>query len=483
MYNVSLMFLLKSLAGRKITYFDLTTYFLDRIKKFDFLLNSFITVDYCFSLQMAKYLDYLVSKKCNTSFLFGVPFAQKDNFCTKGLKTTCGSQLLESFIPSYDSTISIKLKRNNFILVGKTNMDEFSMGSSGENSFFGPTRNPWDLSKIPGGSSSGSAASVAARLIPFSIGSDTGGSVRQPAAYCGIVGFKPTYGLLSRYGLISFSSSLDQVGILCTSVEDCFFVLTNLIDYQLNDLTKCCRDIFFKNVITGLLDDNIINIGVLRESYSEGVTSDVIKAFDLAVNIFKKLGFKVRVVSIPSFSLSLSAYYVFSSIESSSNLLRYDGIRYGFYQKFKANKFDFRDKFLGLEVKRRILLGTYLLTYLNDIDFYSNAKLIQNKLINECLEIFKKVDLILSPTTASCAFQLGEKFTNPLAMYLTDIFTSFVNLVGLPAISIPNGFSKCGLPLGIQLIGNYYREDILLKVAYKYQEQTKWHTCIPPMFI
>lgn len=298
MFNLSLKILLENLYRKKINYFDLTIYFLDRIKKFDFLLNSFITVDYYFSLQIARCLDYLRTKNHYSSFSFGVPFAQKDNFCSKGLQTTCGSRMLRSFIPSYDSIILSKLKKNNFILVGKTNMDEFSMGSSGENSFFGPTRNPWNLSRTPGGSSSGSAAAVAARLIPFTIGSDTGGSIRQPAAFCGIVGLKPTYGVLSRYGLISFASNLDQAGILCKTVDDCFIIFQNLISQPICDLTGSCSEAFLAKNIS--VHSNVC-IGVLKESYSEGVSNDVVAALNSSIAVLKTLGFRIKIISISSF--------------------------------------------------------------------------------------------------------------------------------------------------------------------------------------
>lgn len=486
MHNLSLLNLVQKLKKKEITSYFLVNYFLTRIKKFDHLLNSFVTINFS-SLQDAKLIDYILSKKKEDfSFFFGIPFAQKDNFCTKGLRTTCGSRVLNFFVPSYDSDITLKLKKNNFILLGKTNMDEFSMGSSGETSFFGPVRNPWKLSKVPGGSSSGSAAAVAARFVPFAIGSDTGGSVRQPAAFCGLVGFKPTYGLFSRYGLISFSSSLDQMGILSKTVEDCFFVFNALQSSITNtDLTECCKftfltkyTYFFSKIIIGVLDDSCF----------DGVSNDVVRLYDSTIICLQQMGFTITEIKIPSFFLSLPAYYIFSSIEASSNLLRFDGFRYGcndFIFKKKKNDFffNFRDFFFGLEVRRRLILGTSLLLQnKRNVDFYSNAKLIQSKVIGDCVDLFKKIHLMLVPTTASSAFNLNEKFNDPLAMYLTDVFTTFVSLAGLPAISVPVGFSADGLPIGVQFIANYYQEDLLFAVTHKYQLKTDWHKSIPYYF-
>lgn len=471
------------LRAGKVSFTELTTFFLQRIENYDIFLNSFITVDRKGSLKCSKNLDNTKNKK-KEDFFCGVPYAQKDVFCTKGLKTTCASKMLSNYISPYDATVTIALKKRNFILIGKTNMDEFSMGSSGETSFYGVTRNPWNLNYVPGGSSSGSAASVAARLVPFALGSDTGGSVRQPASFCGITGFKPTYGSISRYGLIAFTSSLDQCGILAKTVEDCAYVFENLVFFDYKDSTNFCEK---KNDYTSFLNKSIkcIRIGVLTESILKNISNECLDVFYNSLDVFRKLGCSITTVTIPSFDLSLSAYYVFSSIECCSNLLRYDGFRYGFFNKknmeYSKNCVRTRTDGFGDEVKRRILLGTHLLTSTKN-NHYEEAQLLQNNIIQDCVRLFKDIDVFLCPTTATAAFKLDEKCDAPLSMYLTDIFTTFVNLAGLPAISIPIGFTKNNLPVGAQLVCKHFNENLLFNVAHSYQNETDWHKYVPILF-
>lgn len=484
MYRKSIKELISYLKTGKISYTELTLIFLERIKKYDLFLNSFITVDYVNSINTSYKLDH--SKQINVANAnLGIPFGIKDSFCCNGLKTTCGSRILSTFIAPYDSTVSNKLKTSNFIILGKTNMDEFSMGSSGETSFYGLTRNPWDFNRVPGGSSSGSASSVAARLVPFTLGSDTGGSVRQPASFCGVTGFKPTYGSISRYGLIAFSSSLDQCGIITKSAEDCAYVFSNLVGADNKDLTSYCRN--GQNYIKSI-NNNIIGVkvGIFTDDLIAGISKDVSCALVESIKILQNLGCIIKEVTLPSFDTAVSAYYVFSSIECSSNLLRYDGFRYGFKGSkegdYNRNCFLTRSFGFGEEVKRRILLGTYLATRKN-INYYENALLVRNKLINECIDIFREVDILFCPTTATTAFKINERVSDPLTMYLSDVFTTFVNLAGLPAISVPIGFSENYLPIGAQFVSVHFNECLLLNVACVYQENTDWHTRIPAFFV
>ncbi|OGT26699.1 MAG: aspartyl/glutamyl-tRNA amidotransferase subunit A [Gammaproteobacteria bacterium RIFCSPLOWO2_02_FULL_42_14] len=483
MHRHTVATLSKLLHDKKISSVELTKHFLARIKQFSQTLNAFITVTEENALQQAKIAD---EKRAgdHASTLTGIPIAQKDVFCTKNIKTTCASKILHNFVAPYDATSVEKCNAQNLVLLGKTNMDEFAMGSSNENSFFGPVKNPWDMTCTPGGSSGGSAASVAARLTPIATGTDTGGSIRQPAALCGITGLKPTYGRVSRYGMIAFASSLDQGGILSQTAEDAALLLNVIAGHDVKDSTSINQAV---PDYTKTLNDTIKNrvIGLPQEYFTGGLDPSVEKNIQDAIHQYEKLGARFKKISLPHTDLATSAYYVIAPAEASSNLARYDGVRYGYRCDNPKNLDDLykrsRTEGFGDEVKRRIMIGTYVLSSGFYDAYYLKAQKIRRLILNDFVKAFESVDCILTPTAPTPAFKLGEKSTDPVAMYLSDIFTIAVNLAGLPGISIPAGFVN-QLPIGLQLIGKHFEEGMILNLAHQFQQATDWHARMPKGF-
>ena len=481
MINASLKQLSQALAARQISSVELSTLFLDRIERLNPTLNAFVTVDREKSLKMAVAADARIAAG-TAGQLTGIPIAQKDIFCAEGWTTTCGSKMLANFVSPYDATVIQKMHTEaGLVSLGKTNMDEFAMGSSNETSFFGPVRNPWDSSRVPGGSSGGSAAAVAARLAPAATGTDTGGSIRQPAALCNLTGLKPTYGVVSRYGMIAFASSLDQAGPMAASAEDCALLLNTMVGFDERDSTSLDRPVedYTRDLEKPL---NGLRIGLPKEFFGEGCDAAVMAAVRAAIAEYEKLGATMVEVSLPNSHLSVPAYYVIAPAEASSNLSRFDGVRYGYrapeydnleqmYEKTRAQGF-------GAEVKRRIMIGAYVLSHGYYDAYYLQAQRIRRLIADDFVEAFKSCDVIMGPTSPSTAFKLGEKAADPVQMYLSDIYTIAVNLAGLPGMSIPCGFVD-GLPVGLQLIGNYFAEGQLLNVAHRYQLATDWHVRRP----
>ncbi|WP_412478571.1 Asp-tRNA(Asn)/Glu-tRNA(Gln) amidotransferase subunit GatA [Azonexus sp. IMCC34839] len=477
MIHASLKELSQALAAKQISSSELTTLFLDRIERLNPEINAFVTVDRQKSLKMAAEADARIAAG-TAGQLTGVPIAQKDIFCAEGWLTTCGSKMLSNFVSPYDATVIRKMHAEaGLVSLGKTNMDEFAMGSSNETSFFGPVRNPWDRERVPGGSSGGSAAAIAARLAPAATGTDTGGSIRQPAALCNLTGLKPTYGLVSRYGMIAFASSLDQGGPMAASAEDCALLLNTMVGFDERDSTSLDRPVedYARDLEKPLAG---LRVGLPKEFFGEGCDAEVMAAVQAAIKEYEKLGATCVEVSLPNSHLSVPAYYVIAPAEASSNLSRFDGVRYGYrapeygslddmYMKSRAQGF-------GEEVKRRILIGAYVLSHGYYDAYYLQAQRIRRLIANDFVEAFKVCDVILGPTSPSTAFKLGEKAADPVQMYLSDIYTIAVNLAGLPGMSIPCGFAG-GLPVGLQLIGNYFDEARLLNVAHRYQMATDWH--------
>lgn len=481
MLNSSLKQLATLLAEKKISSVELTRLFLDRIHKLNPRLNAFISLDEKISLAQAKAADEkLASGKGHP--LTGIPIAQKDIFCAKGWLTTCGSKMLSNFVSPYDAHVIEKFNAAGVINLGKTNMDEFAMGSSNETSYYGPVKNPWNENTVPGGSSGGSACAIAARLAPAATGTDTGGSIRQPAALCGISGIKPTYGLASRYGMIAFASSLDQAGPMAKSAEDLALLLNLMVGFDSRDSTSLDRkpEDYTRDLaqpLTGL------KIGLPKEYFADGLNSEVAKSIEEALVVYKKLGAQTVEISLPHTRLSVPVYYVIAPAEASSNLSRFDGVRYGYraekykdltemYEKSRAEGF-------GAEVKRRILIGTYVLSHGYYDAYYIKAQKLRRLIAEDFTQAFKQCDVIMGPTSPTTAFNLGEKNADPVQMYLSDIYTIAVNLAGLPGMSIPAGFSNTKLPIGIQIIGNYFSEAKMLNVAHQYQLATDWHQQIP----
>ncbi|AXS78670.1 Asp-tRNA(Asn)/Glu-tRNA(Gln) amidotransferase subunit GatA [Dechloromonas sp. HYN0024] len=477
MINASLKQLSQALAAKQISSVELSTLFLDRIERLNPTLNAFVTVDREKSLTMARAADARIAAG-TAGLLTGIPIAQKDIFCAEGWTTTCGSKMLANFVSPYDATVIHKMHAEaGLVSLGKTNMDEFAMGSSNETSFFGPVRNPWDTSRVPGGSSGGSAAAVAARLAPAATGTDTGGSIRQPAALCNLTGLKPTYGVVSRYGMIAFASSLDQGGPMAASAEDCALLLNTMVGFDERDSTSLDRPLedYSRDLEKPL---NGLRIGLPKEFFGEGCDAEVMAAVRAAIAEYEKLGATTVEVSLPNSHLSVPAYYVIAPAEASSNLSRFDGARYGYrapdyanleqmYEKTRAQGF-------GAEVKRRIMIGAYVLSHGYYDAYYLQAQRIRRLIADDFVEAFKHCDVIMGPTSPSTAFKLGEKAADPVQMYLSDIYTIAVNLAGLPGMSVPCGFVG-GLPVGLQLIGNYFAEGQLLNVAHRYQQATDWH--------
>ena len=472
-----------ALAAGELSSAELTQSYLDRIDA-NKQLNAYITVDNDQALAQAKAADAMRAKG-EVVALTGIPLAQKDIFCTDGLLTTCGSKMLGNFIAPYDATVISKFKQAGAVTLGKTNMDEFAMGSSNETSFFGPVKNPWNTDVVPGGSSGGSAAAVAAALAPAATGTDTGGSIRQPAAFCGITGLKPSYGRVSRYGMIAFASSLDQGGPMTRTAEDAALMLNIMAGFDERDSTSLNEPV---PDFTAGLNYSLkgLKIGLPEEFFGDGLNDEVHKAVDAAIEEYKKLGAEVVSVSLPNSNLAVPCYYVLAPAEASSNLSRYDGVRFGYraeeygdlvdmYQKTRAQGF-------GEEVKRRIMIGTYALSAGYYDAYYLKAQQLRRLIAEDFRQAFELCDVIMGPTAPTTAFALGDKTDDPVSMYLNDIYTISVNLAGLPGMSIPAGFDSNGLPIGLQLIGPYLDEAKLLNVAHQFQQVTDWHTRTPAAF-
>lgn len=483
MHKKTLAELSAGLAAREFSSRELTQHFLDRIKRFDGEINSFVTVCNELALQQADAAD-AARAAGEFSALTGIPFAQKDIFCTTGVKTTCGSKMLDNFISPYNAAVIEKFNAAGAVMLGKTNMDEFAMGSSNETSFYGPVKNPWDKSKVPGGSSGGSAASVAARLAPASTGTDTGGSIRQPAALCNLTGLKPTYGRISRWGMIAFASSLDQAGPMAQSAEDAALMLNVMSGHDARDSTSIVHEV--PDYTANLADDiKGLRIGLPKQYFGEGLDAGVAKVIEAAIAELKKLGAVIVEIDLPTSDLAVPAYYVIAPAECSSNLSRFDGVRFGhrcenpkdltdLYKRSRAEGF-------GAEVKRRIMVGTYALSAGYYDAYYLQAQKVRRLIKEDFARAFEKCDVIAGPTSPTVAFGLGEKQANPIAMYLSDIYTIATNLAGLPGMSLPAGFEK-NLPVGLQLIGNFWSEARLLNVAHRYQQVTDWHRRLPAEF-
>jgi aspartyl-tRNA(Asn)/glutamyl-tRNA(Gln) amidotransferase subunit A len=471
------------LMRKEVTSREITESVLKRIARVEDRIHAFITLTPDVARQQAALADARIQKG-ETTPLTGIPLAIKDLICTQGVRTTCGSHILENYIPPYDATVIEKLKAAGAVLVGKANMDEFAMGSSTENSFFGPTRNPWDLERIPGGSSGGAAAAVAAGECIASLGSDTGGSIRQPASCCGVVGIKPTYGRVSRYGLVAFASSLDQIGPFSKDVRDAALLLQAICGHDFRDSTSV-------NVpvpdFTQSLVDNVrgMILGIPKECFREGLDPEVESAFREAVRNLEKLGAKTVEVSLPHSEYALAVYYIIAPAEASSNLARYDGVKYGFRAKGSFDLMEMyketRSQGFGAEVKRRIMLGTYALSAGYYEAYYRKAAQVRTLVRQDFEKTFAHCDVLLTPTAPTPAFKLGEKVDDPLQMYLSDIFTIPCNLAGLPGLSLPGGFSKQGLPIGLQILANHFQEEKMLRAAYVYEQNTEYHLRQPAL--
>ncbi|KAF0163763.1 MAG: aspartyl-tRNA(Asn)/glutamyl-tRNA (Gln) amidotransferase subunit A [Rhodocyclaceae bacterium] len=483
--NSSLRQLSAALAAKKVSAVELATLFLDRIDKFNPALNAFITLDRDKTLAQAQAADEKLRVGAGDtaiSPLTGIPLGHKDIFCTKGWRTSCGSQMLANFVSPYDANVVEKLAGAGMVTLGKLNMDEFAMGSSNETSYFGPVKNPWDVSRVPGGSSGGSAAAIAARLTPAATGTDTGGSIRQPAALCGLTGLKPTYGVVSRYGMIAFASSLDQGGPMAKSAEDCALLLNAMAGFDPRDSTSLERpaEDYGRDLEKPLAG---LKIGLPKEFFGAGMDDDVRAAVDAALAEYRKLGATTVEVQLPNSGLSVPAYYVIAPAEASSNLSRFDGVRYG----YRAPEYDdltemysrSRAQGFGAEVKRRILIGTYVLSHGYYDAYYLQAQKIRRLIAADFVEAFKECDVIMGPTSPSVAFAFGAKSADPVQMYLSDIYTISTNLAGLPGMSLPCGFGANNMPVGLQIIGNWFGEAKMLNVAHQYQKATDWHTRMP----
>ena len=474
----------RRLHARDISSRELTELYLGRIDRLDAQLNSFITVTPEAALAAADAADQRLARGEDAPLL-GLPVAQKDIFCTRGVRTSCGSRMLDPFVAPYDATVVERMNAAGAVTVGKTNMDEFAMGSSNETSFYGPVRNPWDLDRVPGGSSGGSAAAVAARLVPAATGTDTGGSIRQPAAFCGITGIKPTYGRVSRYGMIAFASSLDQGGPMAASAEDCALMLNAMAGFDPRDSTSVERpaEDFRSGLGAGLEG---LRIGLPKEFFGEGLDPAMRVVIETALAVLRDRGAKLVEISLPNSSLSVPAYYVVAPAECSSNLARYDGVRYGHRCSDPADLMDLytrsRAEGFGAEVKRRIMIGTYVLSAGYYDAYYLKAQKVRRLIADDFRRAFADVDVIAGPTTPEVPFLLGEKSADPLKMYLSDIYTIAVNLAGLPGLSMPAGCIG-NLPAGLQLIGNYFDEARLLNVAHQFQQDTDWHARMPAAFV
>jgi aspartyl-tRNA(Asn)/glutamyl-tRNA(Gln) amidotransferase subunit A len=483
MFGKTVKELSDALRRKEFSSKELTTAYLEHSKALNKEVNAFITFDEEQTLAQAKLADEILSTD-NATTLTGIPIAHKDIWCAKDWITTCGSRMLENFRSPYDAHIIKRFKEYGAVTLGKTNMDEFAMGSSNETSWFGNVKNPWDLGRVPGGSSGGSAAAVAAGMTPASTGTDTGGSIRQPAALCGISGLKPTYGLVSRYGMIAFASSLDQGGPMAKSAEDLAILLEAMVSFDAKDSTSLEKSaVNYSRMINKSVKG--LRIGIPKEYFSDEIAPDIQKGVQEALKEYEKLGAKLVDINLPTSPLSVAAYYVIAPAEASSNLSRFDGVRYGYrapdysdlndmYAKTRAQGF-------GAEVKRRILIGTYVLSHGYYDAYYLKAQKVRRLISQDFAKAFKACDMIMSPTTPSTAFKIGEKVSDPVQMYLSDTFTIAANLAGLPAMSIPCGLDQNQLPIGLQLIGNYFDEAGMIAAAHQYQCATDWHLKKPPL--
>jgi aspartyl-tRNA(Asn)/glutamyl-tRNA(Gln) amidotransferase subunit A len=481
MLNSTVTELSDALAAKKVSSVELTRLYLDRIKGLNGQLNAFITVDEERSLAQARIADQRRSRG-EAGALTGVPVAHKDIYCTKGFRTTCGSKMLANFRSPYDAHVIERFNAAGAVLLGKTNMDEFAMGSSNETSHFGPVRNPWDPGRVPGGSSGGSAAAVAARMAPAATGTDTGGSIRQPAALCGISGLKPTYGVVSRYGMIAFASSLDQGGPMAKSAADLALLMNAMAGFDARDSTSLERpaEDYGRAMNLELAG---LRIGLPKEYFAEGLEPDVRARVTETVTWFQGQGAKTVEITLPNTALAVPVYYVIAPAEASSNLSRFDGVRYGHRAKDYADLNDMyrrtRAEGFGTEVKRRIMIGTYVLSHGYYDAYYLQAQKVRRMIAKDFTEAFTRCDLIMGPTSPSTAFALGAKSGDPVQMYLNDIFTIPAPLAGLPGLSIPCGFDARGLPVGLQIMGNYFAEAKMLGAAHRYQQATDWHLRAP----
>ena len=478
--------LIEKLEKKELTSTEITQSYVDRIKEKELEVQAFVTTLEDDALKQAKNIDKKRESGEITNKLAGIPIGIKDNMCTKGIKTTCSSRMLENFVSPYDATVVEKLNSENLIDLGKLNMDEFAMGGSTEYSYFHKTFNPWNLNKVPGGSSGGSAAAVAANMVPWALGSDTGGSIRQPSSFCGVVGLKPTYGLVSRYGLVAFASSLDQIGPITKDVEDAAILLNLIAGHDEKDTTSADMS---KRDYTKNLKRNIKGkkIGVPKEFFGEGINAEVKEKLQQAIETYKELGADVEEFSLDIAKYSLATYYIIACAEASSNLGRFDGIRYGYrtpeFSNLKELYKKSRSEGFGPEVKRRIILGTYVLSSGYYDAYYKKAQQVRTLVMNEFNKAFEKYDVILTPTAPTVAFDIGSKSNNPLEMYLADICTVSVNIAGLPGISIPCGVDSEEMPVGMQLIGNKFDEEKLLNMAYIFEQKTKFREKYSPKFI
>jgi aspartyl-tRNA(Asn)/glutamyl-tRNA(Gln) amidotransferase subunit A len=471
------------LEAGEVSSVQLTEHFLARIKAHDPELNSFISVTETQALAAAAEADAQRSAG-KAGPLTGIPIAHKDIFCTRGVKTSCGSKMLDNFASPYDATVVEKLQQAGVVMLGKTNMDEFAMGSSNETSFYGAVKNPWNTRAVPGGSSGGSAASVAARLAPAATGTDTGGSIRQPASFCGITGLKPTYGRVSRYGMIAFASSLDQAGPMAQSAEDCALLLNAMSGFDPRDSTSLEEDV---PDYRAELDKPLagLRIGLPKEYFGEGLSAEINAVVQTALQQYRDMGAEIIDISLPNTHLAVPVYYVVAPAECSSNLSRFDGVRFGhrcenpkdleeLYKRSRGEGF-------GEEVKRRIMVGTYALSAGYYDAYYIKAQKLRRMISNDFKQAFEKVDVIMGPAAPETAFNIGEKTDDPISMYLSDIYTIAVNLAGLPGMSVPAGFSN-NMPVGLQIIANHFEESRLLNVAHQYQQQTDWHKQTPEAY-
>jgi len=472
----------KKLKNRELSVTELTQDYLRKIEQLNPQLNAYTTINRENALEKAKALDANWNAIADLP-LAGIPIAHKDIFCTKGIKTSCGSKMLDNFISPYDATVVSKLNDAHTVMLGKTNMDEFAMGSSSENSFYGPCKNPWATNHVPGGSSGGSAAAIAAGLTPAASGTDTGGSIRQPASFCGITGIKPTYGRVSRYGMIAYASSLDQGGPMAHTVEDCALMLQAMVGFDPKDSTSMDRDVEdYNKTLTQSIKG--LTIGLPSQYFDDNLDSTIANLTHECAKTLESLGAIIKEVQLPHLHLAVPAYYVVAPAECSSNLARYDGVRYGYRCENPTDLNDLytrsRGEAFGDEVKRRIMIGTYTLSTGYYDAYYLKAQKVRNLIRQDFINAFESVDALLGPTCPTTAFAIGEKTDDPIAMYLSDIYTVPANLAGLPALSMPIGFSN-GLPVGGHLVGNYFDESKLLNIGHQYQLRTQWHQQHPTL--
>jgi aspartyl-tRNA(Asn)/glutamyl-tRNA(Gln) amidotransferase subunit A len=483
MHNKSLPELSTALQNGEISSVELTQHYLDRINQHNGNLNAFISVTDERALEQARAADKLLAAN-NAGPLTGIPLAHKDIFCTKGVRTSCGSKMLDKFISPYDATVVEKIDAAGMVTLGKTNMDEFAMGSSNETSFYGPVKNPWDTDRVPGGSSGGSASAMAARLAPIATGTDTGGSIRQPASLCNLTGLKPTYGRISRYGMIAFASSLDQAGPMANSAEDAAWLMNVMSGFDPRDSTSVDREV---PDYTATLNDSLegLTIGLPKEYFGEGLDSRVAETVQNAIKTYESLGATLKEITLPNSHLAVPTYYVVAPAECSSNLSRMDGVRFGHRAEDPKDLMDLytrsRGEGFGDEVKRRIMIGTYALSAGYYDAYYLKAQQCRRLIRDDFLKAYEEVDVIMGPSAPTPAFRFGEKTDDPVAMYMEDIYTINVNLAGLPGMSIPAGFVD-DMPVGLQIIGNYFDEARLLNIAHKYQQETDWHRRTPEAF-